>query len=134
MNSFQRALEKAETIKAQKWAAVRGLPRRALQDEDSRITVRIHGRTVQLLRITERQGTELARTGAYRGMHVFEFRRFGKDYKRCKGPCGMFRQKSQFSPDERNADGLHSYCKKCRTEVERTAYRKGRRKRGKANF
>lgn len=42
--------------------------------------------------------------------------------------CGEWRLLSRFSPDHRNNDGLHSWCKYCRAEHARGVYivRKGR--------
>ncbi len=134
MSIFKQVIERAEAIKAEKRARAEAnpLPRRALRDSahESRVTVKLNGRTLYVLRRTEVSATDMARQGRYRGMTVFEFQRFGKDMKRCGG-CGMMRRRDQFSPDPDHADGLKSWCKKCRAEVEREAYRGGRRKRKK---
>ncbi len=129
MSIFQQVNERAEAIKAAKRARYVPLPLRALKDSPSRsrVTIKMSGRTMYMLRGTEMQANDLARRGEFRGMQIFEFRRFGKEHKRCAG-CGLFKLKVQFSPDERNADGLHSACKKCRAAAERRAYEQGRRK------
>jgi len=131
MNSFQRVIERAEAIKRRKRRQQVSMPRRALLDsvDCSRVTVRIHGQTLHLVRQTEVYANDLARKGWYRGIQIVEFRRFGKDYKRCAGPCGMIKLKSAFSPDDRSADGRHVYCRPCRAEMERQAWRQGKRKR-----
>ena len=130
MSIFQQVLARAEAETQRKWAALRPLPRRALRDSVglSRVTVKIHGQTLHLVRDTEAKAADLARQGWYRGMQVAEYRRFGKDMKRC-AKCALFKRRAEFSPSKQNRDGRHSYCKKCRREAERLAVRQGRRKR-----
>lgn len=132
MNIFRQINERAEAIKAAKRAAYVPLSLRALRDSasQSRVTIKMGGRSLYRLRETEMQANDLARTGSFRGMFVSEYRRFGKEFKRCTG-CGLFKLRNQFSPDERNADGLYSACKKCRNLAEREAYRAGKRRRKK---
>lgn len=134
MSIFRQVIERAEAIKAERRARAEAnpLPRRALRDSahESRVTVKLNGRTLYVLRRTEVNAMDLARQGRHRGMTVFEFQRFGKDYARCAA-CGMMRRRNAFSPDPAHADGLKSWCKKCRAEAEREAYRGGRRKRKK---
>jgi len=36
--------------------------------------------------------------------------------------CRQDKRRSEFSPDERNIDGLHSFCKECRAKNEKAKY------------
>lgn len=40
------------------------------------------------------------------------------------GKCCQWKNRVAFSPDKRNADGLHSYCKHCRNKDARVNYKK----------
>lgn len=48
-----------------------------------------------------------------------------KDSKWCSS-CGDWVSKRGFSPDKRNHDGLHVWCKTCRNDMERRRYWSGK--------